>query len=85
MDESALIEALRKKEIAAAGLDVTASEPIEPDNPLLTMPNVNITPHMASFTKECYDRMARHTAQCIQDVLTGHEPSWPANKVKKGM
>ena len=85
VDESALIEALRKKEIAAAGLDVTASEPIEPDNPLLTMPNVNITPHMASFTKECYDRMARHTAQCIQDVLTGHEPSWPANKVKKGM
>lgn len=82
VDEEALITALMKKEIAAAGLDVTENEPIEPDNPLLSMPNVNITPHMASFTKECYDRMALHTARCIQDVLTGHAPTWPANNVK---
>ena len=46
----ALIEALRNEEISAAGLDVLEQEPPELDNPLLTMPNVLVTPHVASAT-----------------------------------
>lgn len=81
IEEEALIDALRENKIAGAGLDVMEQEPPKPDNPLLLMKNVCFTPHMASFTQECYDRMARHTAQCIDDVLKGNAPSWPANKL----
>ena len=50
IDESALIRALEAGEIAAAGLDVLEQEPPAPDNPLLSMDNVLITPHAASAT-----------------------------------
>lgn len=79
VDERALIEALQEGRIAGAGLDVMEKEPPEKDSPLFRMPNVNVTPHMASFTRESYDRMARHTAQCIHEVLSGGTPTWPAN------
>jgi len=80
VDEQALVRALERKQIAGAGLDVTLDEPPLKDSPLLKMPNVNVTPHMASFTAECYDRMAQHTARCIDDVLSGRAPTWPANR-----
>ena len=48
VDEAALIEALRDGVIAGAGLDVTETEPASTDNPLLTMDNVIVTPHIAS-------------------------------------
>lgn len=82
VDEEALIEALQEGRIACAGLDVLEKEPPEADNPLLSMKNVNFTPHMASFTDECYERMALHTVQCIDDVLKGNPPTWPANHLK---
>ncbi len=50
IDEAALIKALRAGEIAAAGLDVLEQEPPSSDNPLLQMPNVIVTPHVASAT-----------------------------------
>ncbi len=81
VDEKALIAALEGGEIWGAGLDVTEAEPTEPDNPLLKMPNVTMTPHNASFTKECYDRMAEHTALCIDDALKGGKPRWAANRL----
>ena len=81
VDEKALISALQEGKIWGAGLDVTEAEPTEPDNPLLQMANVTMTPHNASFTKECYDRMAEHTAICIDDVLKGGKPTWAANRL----
>ena len=50
IDEAALIEALRDGAIAGAGLDVLEQEPPSPNNPLLTMENVLVTPHVASAT-----------------------------------
>lgn len=50
VDEPALIAALQKGQIAGAGLDVTATEPLPPDSPLWTLPNVFLSPHMAGDT-----------------------------------
>lgn len=52
IDESALVEVLRAGRLRAAGLDVLAQEPTPPDNPLLAMPNVVITPHIGGGAAE---------------------------------
>ena len=65
VDEEALIEALRTKTIAGAGLDVFEQEPVQPDNPLLTMPNVVCAPHALARTWES----AQHNIELIQDGI----------------
>jgi len=60
-----LIEALKSGEIWGAGLDVTNPEPMQPDNPLLSMPNVAVLPHVGSATVEARDEMARLAAENI--------------------
>ncbi len=74
IDEAALIEALRSGQILGAGLDVTEQEPIAPDNPLLGMPNVVITPHIASMSDWANAERRRRPAQEVAAVLTGHRP-----------
>lgn len=78
IDEAALIEALRSGHISAAALDVYEHEPIKPDNPLLTMDNVTITPHLGACALEAMQRMATQVAEGVLDVLEGREPK---NKV----
>lgn len=56
VDQRALVEALRSRHLAAAGLDVFATEPLEPDNPLLTLDNVFLSPHLAWLTQETLER-----------------------------
>jgi len=74
VDEVALIDALRRGIIAGAGLDVFEQEPIAPDNPLLTMDNVLLTPHSLCWTDECFDHMAREGLGCIVDFAQGKRP-----------
>jgi D-3-phosphoglycerate dehydrogenase len=74
IDEAALIDALRSGRILGAGLDVTEREPIAPDNPLLGMPNVVITPHIASMSDWANAERRRRPAQEVAAVLTGHRP-----------
>lgn len=57
VDETALIEALRQRRIAAAGLDVTHEEPLPATSPLWAMPQVLITPHTAGETQRYEDRV----------------------------
>ena len=58
-DEAALVEALRDKRIAGAGLDVWAKEPPSPDHPLLQFDNVLASPHTAGVTTEARENMAQ--------------------------
>ena len=69
VDEDALIEALTTGKLAAAGLDVFREEPTSPDNPLLKLPNVIVTPHVSAMTTEAMTRMGTSAAQQILDFV----------------
>ncbi len=73
-DEAALVAALRDGTIAGAGIDVFEQEPVAPDNPLLTMDNVLLTPHALCWTDECFDAIAREGLGCIVDFAGGRTP-----------
>ncbi len=74
VDEAALIDALRSGHLAGAGLDVMEIEPIEMDNPLLTMPNVMLSPHMAVYSEEGQIRSAKRTVNIARAALAGMLP-----------
>jgi glyoxylate reductase len=74
VDEMALYEALRDGIIAGAGLDVFASEPVSGTNPLLTLENVVLAPHISSATHATRARMARMVAENLLAVLAGRLP-----------
>jgi len=78
VDEKALIKALEQGWIAGAGLDVLEQEPPEPENPLLHMENVILTPHIASASKRMAPETRRRVGQEISLVLTGR---WPKSCV----
>jgi lactate dehydrogenase-like 2-hydroxyacid dehydrogenase len=71
VDQRALYEALRNGRIGGAALDVLEVEPPDADDPLLSMPNVIVTPHIGSATTETRDAMARLAVQNLADVLAG--------------
>ena len=83
VDEPALIEALKGKWIAGAGLDVFEKEPIDPENPLLKMENVIVTPHCASSSSSAMKRLKISVAQEAARVLTGKWPKSVVNKTVK--
>ncbi len=74
VDQAALYEALRSRRIAAAGLDVTAVEPIPPDDPLLSLDNLVITPHIGSASHRTRRRMAIMAAENLLAGLRGELP-----------
>jgi D-3-phosphoglycerate dehydrogenase len=80
IDEAALIEALRSKQIAGAGLDVFEVEPPELDNPLLAMPNVVATPHALPRTEEAFERCAAMTQESILAAMDGELPQYTINR-----
>lgn len=79
VDETALAEAIREGRLAGAGLDVVAEEPIRPDHPLIGLPGVVLTPHIAGVTDEGMVRMARESAEEVLRVLRGERPKHPLN------
>ncbi|MBT8184533.1 MAG: D-glycerate dehydrogenase, partial [Eudoraea sp.] len=72
-DEIALITALQNKTIWGAGLDVTNPEPMLPDNPLLEMKNVAVSPHIGSATVEARNEMSRLAALNIIQFSRGEK------------
>ncbi|MBL0944582.1 MAG: D-glycerate dehydrogenase [Hydrogenophaga sp.] len=78
VDDAALAQALKERRIAAAGLDVFEGEPrVHPD--LLTVPNVVLTPHIASATIQTRRAMAMLAADNLIDYLVKGQPRTPLN------
>ncbi|MDJ0924213.1 MAG: phosphoglycerate dehydrogenase [Acidimicrobiia bacterium] len=73
IDEAALVEALVSGQVAGAALDVMAKEPPDPDNPLLHMDNVIITPHLAASTLEAQREVGIQIVKQVIDALHGVE------------
>ena len=74
VDEGALIDALSRKKIAGAGLDVFEEEPVDTANPLLRMDNVVVTPHSAGTTWDTWSRRAEFAYDNIERVWNGGPP-----------
>ena len=76
INEADLVEALRAKKIAGAGLDVFEEEPPRRDNPLFQLDNVVLTAHAAGVDTKSRDAMALKAAECIAKLSQGE---WPAD------
>jgi D-3-phosphoglycerate dehydrogenase / 2-oxoglutarate reductase len=79
VDGAALAAALEHGRLAAAALDVTEVEPIDPDDPLLRLPNCIVTPHIAGFSPVFLEECPIRQAENVIRVLTGQAPHGLAN------
>ncbi|MCD6470718.1 hypothetical protein J7L29_07980, partial [Candidatus Bathyarchaeota archaeon] len=80
VDEKALYKALKEGWIWAAGLDVWEKEPTDPNNPLLTLDNVTVSPHIASASYETRLKMAMMAVENMTAILEGRVPPNLVNK-----
>lgn len=76
LDEQAVASALAERRLAAAAVDVLASEPAT-SSPLLDAPNAIVTPHVAAQTTQAIDRMGMMAAEEVVRVLAGKAPRHP--------
>ncbi|MFB3884378.1 MAG: C-terminal binding protein [Thermodesulfobacteriota bacterium] len=84
IDEKALIQALEKGLLSGAGLDVLEKEPPDPQNPLLKMDNVILSPHMGFYSVESISELKRRTARNVSEVLSGRWPGSVVNREVRG-
>jgi phosphoglycerate dehydrogenase-like enzyme len=71
IDENALLEALRKRSIGGAALDVFWQEPLSPDHPLLQLDNVVLTPHLGYVVEESYRAFYAGLVETVTAFLAG--------------
>jgi D-3-phosphoglycerate dehydrogenase len=79
VDEKALYEALKNKEIAGAALDVYSEEPPSEGFPFFKLDNIIVTPHIAAYTIEAMIRMDYTVAEDIARFFRGEKPLYIAN------
>ena len=79
VDQVALAAALRDGTIAAAALDVTDPEPMAPDDPLLSLPNCLVVPHIASASRATRGKMAAMAAANLLAGVRGERLPTPVN------
>jgi len=80
VQEKPLYEALSERRIAGAALDVFEQEPIAPDNPLLKLDNVIVTPHSICWTDEFFRNNAESAFRSIVAVSRGETPTFVVNR-----
>lgn len=74
IDQTALVDALKEGWIAGAALDVFEPERLPPDHPLLHVPNLLATPHVAFYSEESVAELEVKAAQNVADILSGRRP-----------
>jgi len=79
VDEKALFRVLQEGRIAGAALDVFGNEPEIVGNPLLTLPNVIVTPHIGGMTHETIKAQAARTVEITRELLAGKIPAGTVN------
>jgi glyoxylate reductase len=84
VDQVALHHALTHGEIAGAALDVTDPEPLPPDDPLLSAPNLIVVPHIGSATNAARERMADLAVENLLAGLAGDDMPHQVNSVEAG-
>lgn len=80
VDEAALIRALSSGHLGGAALDVFEEEPLPADSPLLSAPNLILTPHVAASTREAQAQVALDIAAQILDYFHGRPVAHPVNQ-----
>ncbi len=79
IDEAALARALASGHVAGAAIDVFATEPMAPDNPLRSAPNTVLTPHLGASTREAQARVGHEMAEQVVMALSGVTPPYALN------
>lgn len=77
--EEDMVAFLREHEFAMAGIDVTETEPVPTDHPLLKLNNAVVTPHVAWYSVESVLSLQRKVAEEVAGVLSGQPPRHPVN------
>jgi D-3-phosphoglycerate dehydrogenase len=85
VDQAALAQALKNGRIAGAALDVFGTEPPAPDDALLTLDNVILTPHTAALTEQCGAAMMHEAVRQLLTALDGGVPPHVANAAALGI
>jgi D-3-phosphoglycerate dehydrogenase / 2-oxoglutarate reductase len=79
VDEEALVRALEEGWIAGAALDVLTVEPGDAGNPLMSLPNVIVTPHVAFYSEQAIEELQLKAASNVASVLSGTMPATIVN------
>jgi D-3-phosphoglycerate dehydrogenase len=74
VDQKALTSVLEKKLIQGAGIDVFEQEPIDPNDPILSLDNVILSPHTLCMTDQCYRGIGESAVRSILEVADGKIP-----------
>jgi phosphoglycerate dehydrogenase-like enzyme len=82
VDDGALADALKSGRIRGAGLDVFPKEPVNPSHPLLQLPNVVATPHVAGVTFGTSRRRARAVVENLERIAHGLGPLYQVTQVE---
>ncbi len=80
VDQKALTDALQHRHIQGAGLDVFEREPIDDDDPLLSLDNVILTPHSICWTDQCFEGNGKSACESIISVASGQLPKYIVNR-----
>jgi len=80
VDQKALTKVLQERRIAGAGLDVLEQEPPDPNDPILKLDNIILTPHALCWTDQCFAGNGAADVKAVLDVQHGREPRIVVNK-----